>query len=98
VSLYQVDQQHGFAWEFILLTYFHVGQLLFADKKYILLKRITVQSREKTLLRNMKSKRPLLPCAHSLVSRRKPCKHRTTMHPTAFSPIKNEALPTPWLG
>jgi hypothetical protein len=35
-------QQQGFAWVFILLTYLHVGQLLFADKKYLLLKRITV--------------------------------------------------------
>jgi hypothetical protein len=40
-------QQHGFAFKFMLLTYVHVGQLLFADKKCLLLKRITVLSREK---------------------------------------------------
>jgi hypothetical protein len=52
-SFYWTKKQHGF------VTYFHVGQLLFADKKYLLLKRITVQTREKTLLRNTKSKKPL---------------------------------------
>jgi hypothetical protein len=39
-------QQHGFAWIYVAYhTYLHVrlGQLLFADKKYLLLKRITVQ-------------------------------------------------------
>jgi hypothetical protein len=64
-------------------------------KKYLLLKRITVQSRGKTPLCNIKSERPILLLAEGSPAN---MKHRTTMHPPAFSPIKNEALPTPWLG
>jgi hypothetical protein len=71
----------------MLLTYLHVGQLLFADKKCLLLKRITVQSWEKTLLRNIKSKRPLY-CMPPLSCRRKPCKHRTTTLPIKMKPCR----------
>jgi hypothetical protein len=38
-----VEQQNEFAWK-IFIVCFHVGQMLFAGNKYLLLKRITVQS------------------------------------------------------
>ncbi len=39
---YWVEQQNEFAWK-IYAVCFHVGQMLFAGNKYLLLKRITVQ-------------------------------------------------------
>jgi len=38
---YWVEQQNEFAWK-IYTVCFHVGQMLFAGNKYLLLKRITV--------------------------------------------------------
>ncbi len=38
---YWVEQQNKFAWK-IYIVCFHVGQMLFAGNKYLLLKRITV--------------------------------------------------------
>jgi hypothetical protein len=38
-TFYWVEQQYGFALKFVCL---HVGQMLFAGNKYLLLKRITV--------------------------------------------------------
>jgi hypothetical protein len=43
---YWVEQQNEFAWK-IYTVCFHVGQMLFAGNKYLLLKRITVQRRTK---------------------------------------------------
>jgi hypothetical protein len=40
---YWVEQQNEFAWK-IYTVCFHVGQMLFAGNKYLLLKRITVQA------------------------------------------------------
>jgi hypothetical protein len=39
---YWVEQQNEFAWK-IYTVCFHVGQMLFAGNKYLLLKRITVR-------------------------------------------------------
>jgi hypothetical protein len=41
---YWVEQQNEFAWK-IYTVCFHVGQMLFAGNKYLLLKRITVWKR-----------------------------------------------------
>jgi hypothetical protein len=46
---YWVEQQNEFAWK-IYTVCFHVGQMLFAGNKYLLLKRITVQAEQNTIL------------------------------------------------
>jgi hypothetical protein len=74
--------------------YFHVGQLLFANKKEL-------QFRHEKILRYgipIQSKKPLYCHAPTLLlAEGSPAKHRTTTLPPS-PPIKNEALPTPWLG
>jgi hypothetical protein len=64
---------------YIAYVYLHAGQLLFADQKYLLLKRITVQSRKKLRHVIVEVKGPFCR-APTLLLLRKPCKHRTTMH------------------
>jgi hypothetical protein len=44
-AFYWVEQQLGFALK-ICIACLHVGQMLFAGNKYLLLKRITVRSRK----------------------------------------------------
>jgi hypothetical protein len=46
-----VEQQNEFAWQ-KYIVFFHVGQMLFAGNKYLLLKKITDQFSHNTLYGN----------------------------------------------